>query len=192
MAISNHKLINSYQNRPRVESFSSKGNGNKQYGDTNTRSFEAIIEQKKVQAIILEKNQTYNLGTINGKPFSITRVQDNRFEWSGGIRISGPAEGKVTPEQMAAARAFASYTPREWAQCDHMVSVIARITRIAEDNLKTDYFNDYVDLVQISPNEINNALQRLGLDPSLPFSVNGRSFVLNSGVLADYNSSKQS
>ena len=187
MAINTNNLIDSYQNKLPAESLRGRGDSNKPYGNANTRSFEAILEQKKVQAITLKKNQTYNLGTINGKAFSIKRLQDNGFEWSGGIRISGPTEGRITPEQMAAALAFDSYTPQEWSQCDHMVSVIARITQIAENNLKTDYFNDFVDLVQISPNEINNALQRLGLDPSLPFSVNGRSFVLNSGILEDYN-----
>ncbi len=91
----------------------SRGDNNKLYGNANTRSFEAILEQKKVQAITLEKNQTYNLGTINGKPFNFKLLQEAGFEWSGRMRIPWRPEGRVTPEQEAGARAFDSYTPQE-------------------------------------------------------------------------------
>lgn len=146
----------------------------------------AFNSDKGIHSIRLDKGKTYNLGSINGKPFDLKLLQ-NGFEWSGRVKLSGRPEGKVTPEQKAAADAFASYTPQEWTHGEHIGVVISTITDIADNKLETSYFNKRIKLFGISQDEIESAIRYLSLDPHSPFTINGRTFTLKEGLLDDYD-----
>lgn len=180
MKITANTLINSYHSNSLPKKDTPNNHKYKKF------ELDVVSDSKNRQSINLNKDKTYDLGTLNGKPFHIKLLPESGFEWSGRIRLSGRPEGKVTPEQIAAANAFDSYNSYEWLQGEHMGAVIATITRIADNNLETTYFNKLVKLHSITQSEIENALQRLGVDPHKPFSINGRTFAINSGLLEDY------
>lgn len=177
MKISNNTLIHSYQSK----SLPTKNPNNK----TNFE-LAAVSGHRNNQSIILDKEKIYDLGTLNGRPFHLKLLSPNGFEWSGRISLSGCPEGKVTPAQKAAARAFDAYTSQEWSQGEHMGIVISTLTNIADNNLETTYFNKRVKLFGISQNEIESALRCLNLDPHKPFSINGQTFIIKGGVLEKY------
>lgn len=141
------------------------------------------------QSITLDANTPIDLGTIDGKPFEMQIMEGGGFEWSGNIQIK-KTEGRVTPEQAAAAYAAASYTSAEHEQAGHISATIISIYLMTKDGLSTDSFNDSIRSSTISQKDVENALNRLGFNPSEPFTVNGRTFIFNSGTLKDYGEVK--
>jgi hypothetical protein len=141
------------------------------------------------QSITLDTNTPIDLGTINGKPFEMHIMEGGGFQWSGAIRIKD-AEGKVTPEQAAAAYAAASYTTTEHEQAGQILATINKLYLITKNGQSTDPFNDFIRSFNISQKDVENALNRLGFNSSEPFTVNGRTFIFNSGTLKDYENVK--
>lgn len=139
------------------------------------------------QSLNLEANKIINLGSINGKPLDMKIFQNGGFEWSGSPRIFAHSGSQVTPEDAAAAYAASSlYTKNEYEQGSHISAVINRIYLVANKVMTTNSFNELIINANISQEEIDQALNRLGFDSSEPFTVNNRTFVFKDGILKDY------
>jgi hypothetical protein len=132
-------------------------------------------------AVTINANTPINLGTIDGKPFEMQILGSGGFEWSGQMQIQESAPGSaVTPEQAAAAYAAHSYSLPEQMQANHVGAVIDQLYLMENNGVSTDSLNNMINSGQISQNDVENALTRLGLNPSESFTVNGRTFTFNS------------
>lgn len=133
----------------------------------------------------LETNKTISLGTINGKPFDM-KIFEGGASWTGSQMIRmHPQDARVTDEEMAAAAAFEAYTPDERLTGNSISALINQLYLVAHQGLGVSTFNNWVETQNKSQDEIKEALQRLGIDSNQTFTINGRSFSLDSGELAD-------
>lgn len=145
------------------------------------------------QSVTLEADKKIDLGTIDDKPFEMRLFQNGGFEWSGGLFLKAPQGGsKVTPEQAAAAYAFDSYTRTEHERANDIGAVICAIYHITNRGQPTSSFYSAMNNgKKILPEEMEDALGLLGINPDEPFTINGRTFVLDSGTLKDYKEAEQ-
>ncbi len=141
------------------------------------------------QSIILEANKQIDLGTIDGKPFKMKLFIDGGFEWSGGLFLKAPQGGsKVSPEHAAAAYAFDSYTRAEREKAQDIGGVICALYQVTNRGQKTSFFNSFINNSgkKFLPEETKDALGLIGINPDKPFTINGRTFVFDSGTLKNY------
>ncbi len=153
---------------------------NKQPGNSNSgNAFQ--------NAVTLNANTPINLGTIDDKPFEMQILDGQGFEWSGQMQIQESAPGSApTSEQVAAAYDAQAYSLPEQMQANHVGAVIDELYLMASNGSSTDSINSMINSSQISQSDVEDALTRLGLNSSEPFTVNGRSFIFSSGTLKDY------
>ncbi len=144
--------------------------------DKKSKGFNQVVELKSETPI--------NLGTIGGKPFVMQIFQDGGYEWSGSLRIKQPKAGaRVTPEEAAAAYASQSYNMEEHIECGAVSAVINSLYIMTNKGVEPDTFNDKMKAFNISQNEVEEALCRLGINTNEAFTLNGHTFVLDKGYL---------
>jgi hypothetical protein len=137
-------------------------------------------------SVTLSANTPIDLGTIDGKPFEMQIMEGGGFEWPGQIQIHAHTGSQVTPEDAAAAYAAHSYSLPEQMQANHIGAVIDELYLMTKNGSSTDSLNNLISTSQISQSDVEDALTRLGFNPSEPFTVNGRAFIFSSGTLKDY------
>ncbi len=131
-------------------------------------------------SVTLNTNTPIDLGTIDGKPFEMQIMDGGGSEWSGAIRIHAHAGSQVTPEDVAAAYAAHSYTRAEYEEGDHVSAVVTYLYMMTKGVMSTDAVNSALRQTNITPSEVNDALNRLGLNSNEPFTVNGQAYIFNS------------
>lgn len=149
-----------------------------------------FIKQNKtpIQSITLKAETPITLGDIGAKPFTMKLFERGGFEWSGSLRIQdSPAGSRVTPEQMEAAYLSRSYTAAEHQKASHLGAVITDLYSLAQKDRDTSSFNEVMKLSEVSRQEIEDALTRLGINIHEPFTLNGKNFILNDGILNKYD-----
>ncbi len=142
-----------------------------------------VTENK--QKIDLKANQTKSLGSLNGKPFDFTMLSGGGFTWSGGLMIRLHSGNKLNAEDLAAAEAYNAYTKEEHQEANNIIGVINQMYLVTSRNQDVDYFNNLVKQNSLSADVVEEAFIRMGVDPSQQFTVNGRNFILESGVLKE-------
>jgi hypothetical protein len=119
------------------------------------------------------------------------------YEWSGNPAVFCPDEtGQKAPEEMLLLdQAHDLYTPEEHIRAEGVVDIISDLYYIAARGYPAEDFN--ADKMY-TPEECEEALRLLGLNPSEPFTVKGqvpirgdnihkyeRTFIYESGTLKD-------
>lgn len=142
---------------------------------------------KENQKFTLEAGKTINMGKIDGKPYDLELFKDGGFQWSGGPLVNIKTQGLyyVSAEDQAADRAAALYSRQEHEQANRLSAIVNCLYGVTSRGWRTSYFNEFVNQFKFSPGEVDDALSRLGIDTSNPFTINGRSFTLDSGMLKD-------
>lgn len=138
------------------------------------------------QTITLQADTTINMGTINGKPFDMKIHLNSGYQWSGAIPIKLTNGNIVTPEHKAAARAANAYSPREYNEGAAVSGAVHLLYLMADRGWAAQQFNDICSSTRKTQKDIENALDRLGIDKDKPFNINGRMFTYNFGILEDY------
>jgi len=143
------------------------------------------------QTLNLEAGKLINLGTLEGKNYNMQIFKDGGFEWSGSLSIKEPPSGsKVTPEQIAAANAAYQYTMPAYEHGEKVAAVVNYFYMVTQKNWPVSSFNESTITSGISSEDIKDALNHLDLDSNQPFTINGRTFSLQSGILEENKDTK--
>lgn len=137
------------------------------------------------QTITLQADSKIDLGTMNGKEFNMKINPTSGYQWSGAIPIKLTNSSVVTADIAAAVYAAQQYTREEYDECAKITGTIHLLYLTADRGWTAEKFNEICSQTKISQSYIESTLNRLDLDYAKPFSINGRTFVYESGTLKD-------
>ncbi len=151
-------------------------------------TFDEVLKKAMTKSITLEPDVKLNLGTINDKPFQMRIFSDGGAEWNGSPRIFGPMESgqRITEEVRRVHYAAEAYTRKEHEKAEQLIGIIYDLYLTTTKGWSIDFmFNGSIDMFSIPATQVEEALQRLGLAPKEPFTINGRTFILEAGYVKE-------